>query len=639
MAADQQIAAWRWMTGQRLATLRYMNLTTDLAAGTLRDNTTVTERGIKWASRFLGYQLCQLLDLSPDGPVTSQPPFSDGQPPPNLLLGYYYAIRSLNAYFFDQRTISNLSYRIHMDRSYARRMLWTVLTDSSYSVDTGAFARALHETEDIGNTMAQIQNSILMDRVLSSLNIEPVRGLGLGVGAAAAAPADQQQGNILRGLGPAIQQQSAHRSATLTVRPNFAEGFWESGVGDDEANLLSASLTARLALINYITLCHRTPSPTLLHLPFNGDWLVDFIRYFSGLQLQREPLETDFKKVIQIMTLGRGGGDMRGGALTLRSGTRVGLPFRLRPRERGRAVTASLRRSRGESIQAFIDSLPLRRRRRIQRPAPEEPEEQEEEERGSDQMPGPSRTQPAEPYDSEAEESDFDFEEDGDALDFNNEVITAIAELIEALEQELDENARRGPFFNFGTRLYGLLLEADNADRINREFLLNWLHAFFILEHLNSTLYYLHQRFRTEPMARRTLFMSFVQIVLRGRREDGTEMYSRVWFDRSENPFAQLSQRIVTDFIGIVERAGQAVDLEDPEERDQLLRDMEFVENSGEAGDVINQIQASALATDSVELSFRVKLGGEVAYSQNRRVQRAFRALRLQALRQLGPLA
>lgn len=569
----------------------------------MRTDRTATEIGIRWASRYFEYPVTQLLDLRPFGPVTRNPPFAN-EPPPNLLVGYYYIMKAINEYLFDQRTVSNISYKIeHNAVTMERVMLWQILTDSSYSINTGVYSRALADSDNIEQTIEQIQNAVMMDRVMTSLNFNPITG-----------------------LGAVVRQQNAHRTATFTVRPNFQQ----ARVSGRDALLLKTICSCRKALVNFLTFAHTQECQTQLVLPFSDDWLVPFVNHFSssGPFTPRNISTNLVGEFASAMSLGK---NMSGGAITLRSGTRLGLPFNLRPRERGRAVTQSMRRRRGEAVNAFIDSLPLRRRTRRRRDldlAPSSPGE------------GPSRRVQRDDgfpdYEPEAEEDDFSDESlsrGEPASDFNREVIETIASLIEALEEELNPTAARSGFYNFATRMYGLLLQLQNENRLTFQVILTWLNNFFILEHIASTLFYLNERFVRNNLARRNIGIQFAQVIMRGRAEDGSEQFTRVWYNREREAFQTLYNRIVTDFIAVTEMSDTDVSFQAAEEREQLLADMQYVENSGNVGEVIAQLQTRAQQTDSVELSFRIKFSGVVGYSQNPVVRRSFERVRHEAIR------
>lgn len=589
------------MTGQRHLTLRYLNLTVDLNQPRVREASTATERGVRWASRYFEYPVTQLLDLRPFGPVTRQAPFT-GEPPPNILVGYYYVIKALNVYLFDQRTVSNISYTInHQLATNERGMVWQVLTDSSYTINTGAFSAALGNSDDVGETIQQIQNAVMMDRVMTSLNINPIAG-----------------------LGAVVREQEANRTATFTVRPNFSA----ARVSNRDAVLLTAICKCRKALINFLTLSRNANTTERLNLPLEDGWLQTFVERFSELA-PGESGENMINDFAHVMTIGKDGGGLRGGALTLRSGTRVGLPLRLRPRENRRAVTATMRRRRGEAIRRFVDSLPVRTRRRRAAAARVESEAEEEED---DERPGPSGLQSREPADDNLPESDESPSRD-EAGDFNQEVIETVAELIETLEQELRPDAEGNAFFNFGTRMYGLLLQLNNENRLTYSMMLTWLQNFFILEHVASTLYYLNERFVRDELSRRNVGVQFAQVVVRGRSDEGAELFTRLWFNRDRDAFRILYDRIVSDFIYVTENSDTETAFLAEEEREQLLAELRYSDNSGSVEDVIAQIRARASYTDSVEISFRIKFSGLVGYSQNPVVQRSFDQTRREAVR------
>lgn len=582
-----------------------MNATKDLSNRLVGRSATATEQGIRWASRYFEYPATQLLDLRPNGPITSRAPFT-GEPPPNLLVGYYYMAKTLNAYLFDQRTFSNFTYKLRYDMTTLRRgMTWEILTDCSYSIDTGAFGRALEEAEDITETVGSIQNAILMDRVLSSLNYDPIRG-----------------------LGAVVQAQNANRRGAFEVRPNFAEGFRGSGVPISDAEVLSALCRSKRALINFSILSQKRNGETVLSLPLSDDWLLPFVEHFSTLTPERNNNIEEVRDFVTIMAPRKN--DMTGGAITLKSGTRIGLPFRLRPRESGRAITAEMRRRRGRVVQRFRDRLPVSRRRR--RPAANDTPLAEEESVEGDDIGSPEREAGPSDHSSELDEAGPS-REDNQVENFNNEVIATVSRLIQSLEEELaDFPGRVNIFFDFSDRLYGVLMQAMNENRLTQAFLLSWLLNFFIMEHLASTLYYLNERFVVNRTIFRNVGVTFAQVILRARDEQGLDLYTRIWSEREHEAFLTLYRRIATDFVTTTTMADSEQTFHAAEERDQLLEDMRFQETSGDVAEVINQISSHARLTHSVELSFRVKFAGAVAFSQNPIILDSFVATRRNAV-------
>ena len=571
-----------------------MRLTTDLNQPSIVQSRTSSERGIKWASRYFDYPVSQLLDLRPGGPVTSQAPFI-GEPPPNLLLGYFYSAKVLNNYLFDQRTFSNISYSLYLSPiSFERKMTWQILTDCSYSIDTGSYSRAIESSQDLSNTINQIQNAVLMDRILSSL----------------------QSGDI-QGFGQAINQQNERRSFNLqeTHLP-FSQSFRVNGVESRDAQILNTLCKIKRALCNFLVLSKKENVENVLNLPFSNYWLSSFIEEFSKLDLPRNDYNLSLKDLATVLTLGKGG--LKGGALTLRSGTRVGLPFILRGRENRRAVTESIRRQRGQHIRRFVDRLPVRSRTRL-------PEVVE------------SDTEAVPEVFSEIEddiESDREFPETSglSRSQFNDEVIATIVDLIQTLEDELTPEARRSDFFDYGREFFELLIGYYNRNELSEDIIHKWLMYFFIMEHIASTLYYLHSQFVQNRLASRNIGIRFAQVILRGRNINGEEIFTRVWFNRESRALKNLYRRILKDIIGIIDAVGKDFNFTSPEERDQLLQEIQFVENSGTVDDIISQINTPFTELDSVDLAFRLKLSGIVAYSTNPIIIRSFERTRQAAL-------
>ncbi|AAD45952.1 pTP [Ovine adenovirus 7] len=585
----RQIHQWQQLTGQSQHTLRYLRLTLDLNNRSIARSRTIHERGIKWANRFFNYPVTQLLDLRPRGPVTSQPPF-EGEPPPNLLIGYFYVARVLNQYLFDQRTYSNISYKLYLSPiSFERRMTWQILTDCSYSINTGSYMRAIQNVENFSQTISQIQNAVLMDRILGSLQL-----------------ADMQ------GFGSAISAQNQNRSFQQHYQP-FSQAFMVLNLQERDTYLIKLICKIKKALCKFLILSNMHNSECILDLPFSEFWIELFIDEFSQLEIPEAENRINLKDLATVLTLGKGG--MHGGALTLRSGTRVGLPFRLRPRENYRAITEIMRRSRGDVIRRFIDRLPVNRRQRVRNV----------EETSSSPLTVPEIEDEGF-SDREPSSSDLSREE------FNDEVIASIVDLIQNLEEELTPEARRSNFFNYGSEFFQLLIRFYNENRLTDDFIQKWLVYFFILEHVASTLYYLYLNLVQNRLAARNIGIQFVQIILRGRNENGEDIFTRVWFNRETQAFRQLYSRITRDFLGIIEANERSYSFSTPEERDQLLQDIDFVEDSGSIEEVINQVNTDFSDLDSVEIAFRIKLSGIVGYSTNEVVLRSFERVREAAL-------
>lgn len=561
-----------------------MQLVTPVNDPRLVRSRTTTVPGIQWASRYLNYPVTQLLDLSPHGPITTNEPFR-GEPPPNLLIGYFYIARVLNNYLFDQRTYSNLAYELFYEpATFQRFMRWKLLTDCSYTINSGAYSRAIYETEDINETLRQIQNAVLMDRVLTSLTAaeQPIRGFGLAI---------ECQNNSRRALNVG----------------NFIHTFQLSNAAQRDATLFQRICSIRRALFNFLNLTQDSNCVTILDLPFTDCWIAPFISAFEALPMERRDDNTFLQDIVLTMTAGKG--QLIGGAMTLRSGTRVGLPFRLRQRDQNLALTETMRRRRGQAISRFVDTLPITRRTRAPRPEqPSQAMEREETESDQGETSGLSREQ------------------------FNEEIIRTIIELLELLEEELTPAVRRTNFFDFGQQFYAIILSMAERREITSRFLRRWLINFFVIEHLASTLFYLDARFRRHRVSRAHIGVQFAQIIMRARTETGDDLYTRVWFSNQANPFIHLYRRIRHDFVVTTENADTEITYQAQEERDQLLQDINFVENSGEVEDIITQIRTSDAEIDSIELAFRIKFSGLVAYSTNEQVIQSFEEIRTGAL-------
>lgn len=570
-----QINELHRLTGQRPATLLYMNLTLSpndpvVAA----DRRVGTVRGAKTASRILNYNITQLLNLSPAGQVVRNLPFA-GEPPPHLLVGYYYVAAMLNSYLFDRRTFTNLSFdNVLVGFNRTRRMVWRLLCDCAYTVNVGRYTQMVTAESVDGENLRQAQNAIIMDRIVAPVRPREMRG---------------------EGIRAAIEGQR-HNMGLANVTEAFLDRYREASVEPCDVALISVVNTIKLALINFVLLTRNANVEVELDLPLDDRWVERFIQHFSSRDVSCAGEAEDLMDVLGVVTSGRGA--LSGGALTLRSGRRVGLPFNLRPRA-GDAV----RRTGRRGVERFVDRLPRTTRRRRRAPVPRE--EAVEEDPGE----GPSGIQERE------ERRPMSVQE------FNDYIVNLFTDLIRRLEREVSEQYR-GRFFDFTERFNRLLIRAINNEEMTPHFARRWITNFFIMEHLASTLYYLNTHLNVRSVAQ-YLGVDFVQIVMRARDDEGREMFSRVWLEQGVEGIERLYRRLVDDFLVVTERSEEMA-FAAQEEREQLLMDMNFVENSGDVDDVIAQITINDELVDAVEISFRVKLTGVVAFGRNPRIMEAY---------------
>lgn len=540
-----------------------MNLTTDLRRARDFWDEYGNIKNIRIASKIFKYNISQLMDLSPGGNVVPYAPFR-GQPPPHLLLGYYYVTRVINNYLFDQRTFTNFSFDII--RGGLRQnleMTWKILLDMSYSLDVYAY-RGLVRDGRLDEDLRQIQNAILRERIVAATRGD-MRGVGL----------DQ-----------AVAMQNEGRR--LGEGQNFLQAFRGIAIEDGDVQTLTLLNSVKIALYNFIKKTRNRNVETELDLPCDAEWMVEFIRHFS--QEGSIPVENN-EDMLDLVSVLANNKDMTGGAITLRSGRRIGLPFNLRPRK-PRPVVRSARRQR----RNIIDDLPRPRRRRS-RPV--------------------------------IEEVQSDPEEDLSRETFNDIVIREISGLIRELEQHLGNEV--GHFFTFTSDLMRVLNRLINREELNDALVRRWLINFFTLEHLASTLYYFERVFQREAPAD-SIAINFAQIILRARNDAGGEIYTRVWYDNSARPFRALYERLVHDFTVVTDQSSRQAFVAQ-EERDQLLQDMNFIENSGDVEEVITQITINDEEIHSIELAFRIKITGIVAFSRNVAIVESFKTSLLQARR------
>lgn len=322
-----------------------------------------------------------------------------------------------------------------------------------------------------------------------------------------------------------------------------------------------------------------------------------------------------------------------------------GGAVQLRPRVNGRAVTATMRRQRGDVVSTFIDSLPLPTRRRFRAPpASQVISEQDEDDEPEDQ----EEEEPDMEDDEEAEDDIFadmpplEGDEDEDwwwvadpaerarrrrllrqqETQWLREIRAAIAEAVRLLQNELLAQAANyeQAFFDFPRDFYAAMRRLQEVDDVNETTLRRWVVYFFVCEHVAATLNYLHGRLVRQVYAQRHLHILGVQLVMRAYAADGTLAFTRVWHEsQQERSFADLMTRVARDLSAIVERAGLAR-LDDSDLRD-MLEDIAWRENSGEIQDVLDQVTLNDGDIDRLDLSFRIRIEGPVAISSNNSIQ------------------
>lgn len=603
-----------------------------------------TPQAARIASRILDYNITQLLNLAPGGIVVTNAPY-DGEPPPHLLVGYYYLTRVLNGYLFDRRTFTNISFDIWQagfTRSW--RMVWRILTDCVYTVNVGRYTELISGDVVLGDQLRQVQNALLLDRIVAPLRPREMRGIGLEEAIA------RQRDRLIMDVTSQYGTTSHHRVSCMppfiptthrrarSSAAYFLDTFRATAIGRNEVDILIQQNKVKMALVYFLAACRDPHCKTELSLPCADDlWVQKFIDHFSSEETaarQHSVQDEGDDMLVDILTsLVAGKGEaktnnLRGGAggTTLRSGRRIGLPFNLRPRIR-RGVVESGRRS----AERFVDRLPATRRRRRPTPAPAAPPTPERPE--EDPLEGPSGLQvPTVPspeiseeeetrslVESVAEDEEEEEPEEMRPEEFNEEIIRVLSGIIAELERRLaSEDIPRGIYFNFPQRFNRLLLRALNRGLLNPHFARRWVTNFFLMEHLAATLFYIHTRFDAN-IVQQYLDIDFVQVILRARDDEGREVFSRVWLEQGRQATESLYRRLLDDFLVVTEHSDVAA-FAAPEEREQLLMDMNFVDNSGDVEDVIAQITVNDEQVDAVELAFRIKFSGLVAFSRNPRV-------------------
>ena len=542
-----------------------------------------TAAGITWMSRYLyGYHRLMLEDLAPGAPATQRWPLYR-QPPPHFLVGYQYLVRTCNDYVFDSRAFSRLRYS-EVVQPGLQTVNWSLMANCTYTINTGAYHRFV-DMDYFQDTLTRVQQAILAERVVADLAlVQPLRGVGVTRMEDSASAND----DIERLMHDYYKNLSRCQGQAW----GMAERLRIQQAGPKDLVLLATIRRLKNAYFNYIISNRNSNSvhraATCLSLPCDCDWLDAFLERFSDpvdLDALTSPTPQLIRCIVSALSLPNGDPphyrEMTGGVFTLR------------PRERGRAVTETMRRRRGEMIERFVDRLPVRRRRR--------------------------RAPPPPPPEEEIEEVVMEEEEEEAPGDFEREVRATIAELIRLLEDELTVSARNAQFFNFAVDFYEAMERLEAIGDISEMPLRRWIMYFFVTEHIATTLNYLFQRLRNYAVFTRHVELNLAQVVMRARDADGDVVYSRVWNESGLGAFSQLMGRISNDLAATVERAGRG-DLQE-EEIEQFMSEIAYQDNSGDVQEILRQAAVNDAEIDSVELSFRFKVTGPVVFTQRRQIQ------------------
>lgn len=546
-----------------------------------------TAAGITWMSRYLyGYHRLMLEDLAPGAPATQRWPLYR-QPPPHFLVGYQYLVRTCNDYVFDSRAFSRLRYS-EVVQPGLQTVNWSLMANCTYTINTGAYHRFV-DMDDFQDTLTRVQQAILAERVVADLAlVQPLRGVGVTRMEDSASASDDDVERLMHDYYKNLSRCQGQAWG-------MAERLRIQQAGPKDLVLLATIRRLKNAYFNYIISNRNSNSvhraATCLSLPCDCDWLDAFLERFSDpvdLDALTSPTPQLIRCIVSALSLPNGDPphyrEMTGGVFTLR------------PRERGRAVTETMRRRRGEMIERFVDRLPVRRRRR-RAPPPPPPEEEIEEEVVMEE-------------EEEEEEAPGDIE---------REVRATIAELIRLLEDELTVSARNAQFFNFAVDFYEAMERLEAIGDISEMPLRRWIMYFFVTEHIATTLNYLFQRLRNYAVFTRHVELNLAQVVMRARDADGDVVYSRVWNESGLGAFSQLMGRISNDLAATVERAGRG-DLQE-EEIKQFMSEIAYQDNSGDVQEILRQAAVNDAEIDSVELSFRFKVTGPVVFTQRRQIQ------------------
>lgn len=548
--------------------------------------------GLTWCSRFFNYQTKMLENLAPDSPAVQQPPFNK-LPPAHLLIGYAYLVNVNNNYHFSQRTYTRLKYESHVNQMRRPRNFWSILSDCSYILDTSSIALG-----DLEENLTTIQREILLNRIVADMQArEDLNLIGSGITLQPEAIENVRLQNDLNTL---------HRKTLdqFLQGPNFAltqQYYYETEkdrITHRYINLILKVLTNFIYNWYYAT--------TKEYLPFCDNWLPLLCQkfqewmpineeYMHSFLLAKKAYNSSFKNWKK---------ELKGGA-RLRSGTRTDLPWQLRQRQDGRAVTQDMRRNRGQIVESFINSLPLIRR--IRRPI-SPPEEEEEEDAGE----GPSGLQ-------EEEET------------LGEEMLRILQIILNELRQELTETAREHEIFNFAQQFYDLFLEANRSNRVNPDFVRRFFFYFFLMEHISSTLYYYHALLNLNVPFRQNVNFNYIQVIITGTDANGRVNLHRIWHNNNISPFLRIYRHILRDLLIITNRT----EITSAIEEQNLLAALEHRPESGDPNDLLQQARLQEEEVKSVQINFKLSPLGLVTTTTNRAIITNVTAERTAEMRRL----
>ncbi|BBJ21541.1 terminal protein precursor pTP [Crane-associated adenovirus 1] len=589
MAAERMFVS---VTGQSQQTIRFMQLTIRADEPAIRHIPQLVDpRMVFIISQYYNYRIKMLQDLSPNSPDVQNPPYNN-LPPPHLLLGYFYACRTINNYNFDNRTLFQIGF-VKPIRQVPSRLYWRMMVDCGYNVDVGRYMRFL-DLANFDDTFTRMHNSVLMDRVAADMGNVYMVGRGFN---------DDSASRTLSGHGA-----SGIQDNTL-LRISSAK----------DATLLCSLKHLRLALCNYLFCLYYDIFNTQEIYRFlpgsevyaQGNWLNIFTQTFSVLNSKdlMESINSDnnlFDEPARVMTqclilsLSEESDPtslLSGGAMQLRNRRIVARPG-LRSRDaRGRAITSSaVRRTRARTVREFVDRLPRRTRQR-------------------------AHVRPPSPMELEEIEPEIEMEEEDEESRFIREVIATIQNAMSAINDELSERARNHQLFTFARQFYTLLISAQDRHLVTEAFLRKWVLYFFLSEHIASTMYYLYSHFIENRNFRRFVDIEVVQIVIRGWDNNGENVFKRIWSEHEHSAvmFETLFSRVLRDFLTMIEKTGQIQDM-DEQEQMMFLSNIQYRDRSGDVEEVLRQLNLNEENIDGVDISIRIKFKGVCAISTNNRI-------------------
>ncbi len=138
---------------------------------------------------------------------------------------------------------------------------------------------------------------------------------------------------------------------------------------------------------------------------------------------------------------------------------------------------------------------------------------------------------------------------------------------------------------------------------------------------MSRPLYIIHN-----PDFRRYVSVSTLQILITGWDVNAQQVFKRIWSEQGnqERLFETLWERVLRDFIMMIERTGQFAGMDDADQQ-MFLSDIQYRDKSGDIEEVLKQLNLSEDLIDSIDISFRIKFRGVVAITTSQRIRNNLR--------------